>query len=172
MQVGANYNGRQPNNTAYIKTFVPGVTTSLWKTITYTSDPIVNAITPSSSKIDNLYIPGDLYVDGNIISPSDAYLKDNIEDLVKEHSINLMNLRATKFTFKSDINKKIHYGFIVQEFEKYFPELVVSKIDKDVVNLKAINYLELVPLLVYQMQNMQKEIDELKIKLSTSQTNK
>jgi hypothetical protein len=172
MQVGANYNGRQPNNTAYIKTFVPGVTTSLWKTITYTSDPIVNAITPSSSKIDNLYIPGDLYVDGNIISPSDAYLKDNIEDLVKEHSINLMNLRATKFTFKSDINKKIHYGFIVQEFEKYFPELVVSKIDKDVANLKAINYLELVPLLVYQMQNMQKEIDELKIKLSTSQTNK
>jgi hypothetical protein len=172
MQVGANYNGRQPNNTAYIKTFVPGVTTSLWKTITYTSDPIVNAITPSSSKIDNLYIPGDLYVDGNIISPSDAYLKDNIEDLVKEHSINLMNLRATKFTFKSDINKKIHYGFIVQEFEKYFPELVVSKIDKDVANLKAINYLELVPLLVYQMQKMQKEIDELKIKLSTSQTNK
>jgi hypothetical protein len=172
MQVGANYNGRQPNNTAYIKTFVPGSQTSLWKTITYTSDPIVNAITPSSSKIDNLYIPGDLYVDGNIISPSDAYLKDNIEDLVKEHSINLMNLRATKFTFKSDINKKIHYGFIVQEFEKYFPELVVSKIDKDVANLKAINYLELVPLLVYQMQNMQKEIDELKIKLSTSQTNK
>lgn len=172
MQVGANYNGRQPNNTAYIKTFVPGVTTSLWKTITYTSDPIVNAITPSSSKIDNLYIPGDLYVDGNIISPSDAYLKDNIEDLVKDHSINLMNLRATKFTFKSDINKKIHYGFIAQEFEKYFPELVVSKIDKDVANLKAINYLELVPLLVYQMQKMQKEIDELKIKLSTSQTNK
>lgn len=172
MQVGANYNGRQPNNTAYIKTFVPGVSTSLWKTITYTSDPIVNAITPSSSKIDNLYIPGDLYVDGNIISPSDAYLKDNIEDLVKDHSINLMKLRATKFTFKSDINKKIHYGFIAQEFEKYFPELVVSKIDKDVANLKAINYLELVPLLVYQMQKMQKEIDELKIKLSTSQTNK
>lgn len=172
MQVGANYNGRQPNNTAYIKTFVPGSQTSLWKTITYTSDPIVNAITPSSSKIDNLYIPGDLYVDGNIISPSDAYLKDNIEDLVKDHSINLMKLRATKFTFKSDMNKKIHYGFIAQEFEEYFPELVVSKIDKDVANLKAINYLELVPLLVYQMQKMQKEIDELKSKLSVSQTNK
>ena len=83
-----------------------------------------------------------------------------------------MKLRATKFTFKSDINKKIHYGFIAQEFEEYFPELVVSKIDKDVANLKAINYLELVPLLVYQMQNMQKEIDELKSKLSVSQTNK
>ena len=172
MQVGANYNGKQPNNTAYIKNFVTGIPTSLWKTITYTSDPIVNAITPSSSKIDNLYIPGDLYVDGNIISPSDAYLKDNIEDLVKDHSINLMKLRATKFTFKSDINKKIHYGFIAQEFEEYFPELVVSKIDKDVANLKAINYLELVPLLVYQMQKMQKEIDELKSKLSVSQTNK
>lgn len=165
MQSGANYNGRQPNNTAYIKNFIQGTPTSLWKTITYNS---INVITPSSSKIDNLYIPGDLYVDGNIISPSDAYLKDNIENLDKEHGINLMKLRPTKFTFKADLNKKMHYGFIAQEFEEYFPELVVSKIDKDIANLKAINYLELVPLLVYQMQKMQKEIDELKAKLTTN----
>ncbi len=162
MLVGANYNGRQPNNTAYIKTFVSGNTSGLWKTITYADSPVVTAITPSSSNYDNLYIPGNLYVDGNIITPSDAYLKDNIEDLDKDHSINLMKLRATKFTFKSDMHKNIHYGFIAQEFEEYFPELIVSKIDKNIANLKAINYLELVPLLVHQIQKMQKEIDELK----------
>ena len=161
----ANYSGRQPNNTAYIKNFVPGTPTSLWKTITYTDTTTnlkENAITPSSTKNDNLYIPGNLYVDGNIISPSDIYLKDDIEDLDNNHLINLMMLRPTKFTFKSDSRKNIHYGFIAQEFEEHFPELVVSKIDKHVANLKAINYLELVPLLVYQIQNMQKEIDELK----------
>jgi hypothetical protein len=167
MQQGANYNGKQPNNTAYIKNYVSGTPTSLWKTITYTdtlTNVSVNAITPSAPKNNNLYIPGNLYIDGNIISPSDVYLKDDIEDLVKDHSIKLMNLRPTQFTFKSDLIKNIHYGFIAQEFEEHFPELVVSKIDKHVANLKAINYLELIPLLVYQIQQMQKEIDELKSK--------
>ena len=62
--------------------------------------------------------------------------------------------------------KKLHYGFIAQEFEEHFPELVVSKIDRHVANLKAINYLELVPLLVHQIQKMQKEIDELKTQIN------
>lgn len=162
---GANYSGRQPNNTAYIKNFVSGVQTSLWKQITY-KDTVnnlnINAITPSSSNYDNVYIPGNLYVDGIISNPSDVYLKDKIEDLSKEVTNNLMNIRPTQFIFKSDPFKKKHYGFIAQEFEEHFPELVTQKIDKDIANLKAINYLEMVPLLVHQIQKMQKEIDELK----------
>jgi hypothetical protein len=172
MQQGANYNGTQPNNTAYIKNFVRGPPTSLWKTITYglninscAATP-TNAITPASPLIDNVYIPGNLYVDGSIVNPSDVYLKDKIEDLDNNISIKLTNLRPTQFVFKSDIYKKTHYGFIAHEFEEHFPELVVAKIDKDVANLKAINYLELVPLLVYQIQKMQREIDELKTTLS------
>ena len=156
---GANYNGRQPNNTAYIKNYVAGTPPSLWKTIYYKNS---NAITPSTSSND-LYIPGNLYVDVNIVSPSDVYLKDQIENVLDTTSINLMNLRVTQFIFKSDPIKKLHYGFIAQEFEEYFPELVVAKIDKNVANLKAINYLEIVPLLVHQIQRMQKEIDELKV---------
>jgi hypothetical protein len=156
---GANYNGRQPNNTAYIKNFVPGTPTSLWKTIVYNNE---NVITPSSSKTDNLYIPGDLTVDGTITNPSDLYLKDNIENLSEDMAKNLMKIRPTQFVFKSDIMKKLHYGFIAQEFEEHFPELVVSKIDKNIANLKAINYLEMIPLLVHQVQQMQKEIDDLK----------
>jgi hypothetical protein len=167
--LGANYSGKQPNNTAYIKNFVAGTPTSLWKTINFTdinnNNLIVSAITPSSTKTDNLYIPGNLYIDGSIIGLSDVYLKDQINNLSDEISINLMKLRPTKFVFKSDPIKKLHYGFIAQEFEEYFPELVVSKIDKNVANLKAINYLEIVPLLVYQMQRMQKEIDDLKIQI-------
>jgi hypothetical protein len=166
---GMNYNGRQPNNTAYVKTFVSGKLTSLWKTIHFTdtnnNNLIVSALTPSSLKNDNLYIPGNLYIDGSIIGLSDVYLKDQINNLSDDISINLMKLRPTQFVFKSDPIKKLHYGFIAQEFEEHFPELVVAKIDKNVANLKAINYLEIVPLLVYQMQKMQKEIDDLKIQI-------
>lgn len=163
----ANYSGKQPNNTAYIKNYIAGTPTSLWKTIKYTDTsqiPVktVNAITPTAKTNDNLYIPGNLYIDGSVITPSDANLKDQISNLSEDTSQNLMKIRATQFVFKSDPVKRLHYGFIAQEFEEHFPELVLPKIDKDVANLKAINYLELVPLLVYQMQRMQKEIDDLK----------
>ena len=77
---GANYGGRQPNNSAYIKNFYYGTPANLWTVIPYTKadGTIVSVITPTSSKIENVYIPGDLYVDGNIISPSDVNLKNNI----------------------------------------------------------------------------------------------
>jgi hypothetical protein len=165
MSQGANYSGKQPNSSAYIKNFVSGGPVSLWKQINYTdtvNNLIINAITPSSPKYDNVYIPGNLYVDGVILNPSDIYLKDKIEDLSKDITNNLMNIRPTQFIFKSDPFKKKHYGFIAQEIEEHFPELVTLKMDKDIANLKAINYLEMVPLLVHQIQKMQKEIDELK----------
>ena len=167
MNLGANYNGKQPNNTAYIKNYVAGTPTSLWKTIKYTDTSqiivkTVNAITPSSNTNKDLYIPGNLYLDGSIISPSDAYLKDEITNLPDNISDNIMKIRATQFVLKSDPVKRLHYGFIAQEFETQFPELVLPKIDKDLANLKAINYLEMVPLLVHQIQRMQREIDILK----------
>ena len=109
-----------------------------------------------------MYIQGNLYVDGTIINPSDVYLKDNIEDLSTNITDKIMKLRPTQFEFKTDTTKKIHYGFIAQEFEEQFPELVVSKVDKNVANLKSINYLEIVPLLVHQIQRMQNEIDDLR----------
>ena len=72
-----------------------------------------------------------------------------------------MNLKPSQFTFKSDPLKKVHYGFIAQEFETIFPELVTSK-PGPIANIKAINYLEVIPLLVSKIQKMQNEIDKLK----------
>ena len=92
MAQGGNYNGTQPNNTSYIKNFVTGTPTSLWKLITYgvntnnysCSTIPANVITPASSLIDSVYIPGNLYVDGSIVNPSDVYLKDKIENLLTQ----------------------------------------------------------------------------------------
>ena len=52
--------------------------------------------------------------------------------------------------------------------ETFFPELVTIKPDKK-ENIKAINYLEILPLLVGKIQKMQNEIDELKNKLQGQQ---
>jgi hypothetical protein len=154
-----NYSGRQPNSTAYIKYFVPGTPPSLWTTATYENEPV---ITPLSQKFDNLYIPGNLYVDGQILNPSDIHLKDNIKDIDAMVSDNILLLNPKQFTFKNDPLKELHYGFIAQEFESVYPELVGLKPDKKMKSIKAINYLEIIPMLVSKIQTMQHEIDLLK----------
>ena len=62
---GANYNGRQPNNTSYIKTFVEGdlATTNLWQNSTYLGK---NILKPLNTSLD-LYIPGNIIIGGQII---------------------------------------------------------------------------------------------------------
>jgi hypothetical protein len=160
----ANYGGKQPNNTAYIKNFVYGTPSDVWKATQYT-DTLGNTIgvlTPSSTSYDNVYIPRNLYVDGSIINPSDFNLKENIINIEEDKTNKLLNLQSIQFTFKDDNTKQIHYGFIAQDFEKDLPDLIYSKPDNNNENVKAINYLEIIPLLVSKIQLMQKEIDELK----------
>ena len=163
----ANYGGRQPNDTAYVKYFQPGVPSDLWTTSSYTYKGVrQQVIVPSSYNYSSVYIPGNLFVDGSIVSPSDITLKENIVDISAELSDNIMNLKPVQYTFKNDFKNgsNIHYGFIAQEFETFFPQLVSTKPGKP-EKVKAINYLEIIPLLVGKMQKMQNEIDELKLKL-------
>jgi Chaperone of endosialidase len=156
-----NYSGKQPNNSASIKNFVAGSPPILWKTITYNGT--FGAITPASNNYNNLYIPGNLYVDGNIINPSDINIKEDITNITTDVSDSILNLNPKQFFLKDDSEKKLHYGFIAQDFENYFPDLIDIKPDKDKnKKIKAINYLEIIPLLVHKIQNMQKEIDILK----------
>lgn len=164
---GANSNGRQPNNTAYIKTFVNGLNDNLWKTMMYfhTYTP-TRVLTPTTLK--DVLIPGDLFLQGNLINTSDRILKDNISDVEAEITNKIMELKLKKFTYKTDSKNKIHYGFIAQEFEEVYNEMIEIKPDETYKIVKGINYLELIPLLVGKIQEMQKEIDELK----TNTTNK
>jgi hypothetical protein len=165
----ANYNGRQPNNTSYIKTFVSDKRMNLWKTASYlkTDGSTESVITPSSTKFDNLYIPGDIIYDGSLISASDINLKKDVNLIKVDTTEKLMNLKANSFIFKDDSSNHIHYGFIAQDLENEFPELVQNKPNKMYNNnLKSVNYLEIIPLLVHKIQLMQKEIDELKGKIN------
>ena len=73
----------------------------------------------------------------------------------------MLDLKPTQFNFKLDLKKKIHYGFITEDLEQIYPELV-----KDCENgYKKVNYLELIPLIISKMKEMQDEIDELKKQL-------
>ena len=102
-------------------------------------------------------IPKDLLVLGSINNPSDINLKNNIEQ-IKTDSNNLKNLNPVSFTFKDDEQNKKHFGFIAQELESLYPELVSN----NELGFKTVNYIEIIPILLSQMKNMQMEIDKLK----------
>ena len=153
----ANYGGRQPDNNQNIKQFVIGTSDgqALW---IYKNLPNGTKVQTPSNKIVPVYINSDLYVNGSIYNPSDFFLKNNIEPIAQIKNIEFNNLEPKVFTYKDDPIKK-HYGFIAQDMEKIYPELVKDS----VMGFKTINYIEMIPLLVSKINSMQKEIDELKI---------
>jgi hypothetical protein len=152
----ANYGGKQPNNTQNVKQFVNGLeSNAIWVYKKPSSG--VKVQTPADSTT-TIYIKQNLQIDGSIFNTSDRLLKDNIKDISYEKNQNIFNLNPCEFSFKTDINKTIHYGFIAQEVEKLYPELVK---DSD-LGYKTVNYIEMVPLILLKMKDMQKEIDELK----------
>ena len=161
----SNYSGRQPNRTSYIKEFssaISGYASWIYKTINGKK-----YITTATK--DDVYIPKDLYVLGSINNPSDITLKENISDLTNDFYSNILKITPKKYNFINDENKKQHYGIIAQELEEVFPKLVTNTVIEDSENnineIKCINYLELIPIMIAKMKDMQNEIDKLNISL-------
>jgi hypothetical protein len=158
-----SFSGKQPNYTAYIKTFP---SSPLSSNTTWTNTTISNALylTPSNSSA-SVYIKNDLLVGGSINNPSDFKLKDNIEELNLSLANNLLKIEPKQYIYKADADKKLHYGVIAQDLEKHFPNLVTTvKMENGGIQEehKVVNYVELVPLLIVKMQDLQRQIDELK----------
>jgi len=149
-----NYGGKQPTNTSYIKQF----TTSIYPFSPFTVTN-VNGLEYVTIN-NNLLVNQNLTVIGSINGPSDIILKDNVKSL-NISSDNFMMLNPVSFTLKSCQEKKTHYGLIAQEVEQLYPELVDNN---SMLGFKTVNYLELIPILILQIQKLQNEVDELKKK--------
>jgi len=163
--VVSNYGGRQPNNSSYIKQFssaTSGYASWIYKTING-----IKYIRPSTD--DNVYIPKDLYVVGSIYNPSDITLKENISDLTKDFCEDILKIKPKKYNFINDENKNEHYGIIAQELEEIFPKLVknisIEDSENNTTQIKSVNYLELIPIMIAQIKDMQNEIDKLNLRL-------
>jgi hypothetical protein len=133
----------------------------------------------TSNATIKVYVKGNLRVDGNItasgvitpniVIPSDLYLKDNIETLSLSGGLieDLMKIEPVQFIYKDDKNKKLHFGFIAQEVEEYFPNLVntiTTSMNDEEITVKSLNCLEFVPLLLLKIKDLQHQIDLLKNK--------
>lgn len=184
------YGGRQANKSSYIKLYNNGINNNMayWYYVINNGGPS-NTITPyvntsNTNNEVNVYMPNnltveqDLTVNGIIHNPSDIKLKKNIKNIDSEACDKLLNIQPKEYDFihenNTNTNNSKHFGFIAQEIEEYFPNLV--KESKNIINgkeevLKTVNYLEIIPLLLLKIQNMQKEINELKYNYSINNNN-
>jgi hypothetical protein len=176
-QSGPNTSGGK--NQSFVSLGIKQLTTSTppqqqyWVTKSNTYNSIATTSITSSPSTLSVYIPKDLYVAGTIygtaVAPSDISIKENIRDLSLEVDFNkLLDLHPKQYTYKDDTEHKIHYGFIAQEIEQLYPNLVYSiKSDTDTDestnnNIKSVNYVEMIPILLLKIQDLQNQVDELK----------
>lgn len=100
-------------------------------------------------------------------TPSDKNLKQNI-NLLKFSFNDFEKLQPVSFYYNDEVTSMrqtgdglaaapLHFGFLAQDVQNIYPNLV-KRIDE---NTLAINYTEMIPLLVIALQNQQREIELL-----------
>jgi hypothetical protein len=148
ISTAANYGGKILDFKQGIKQFVIGLEDDeLWTFQKLSNGLMVQ--TPADSGTPIL-INNDLIVTGSIFNTSDARLKNNIKEITKEDMENLFSLNPINFKYIKN-SKKTHYGFLAQDVEKIFPQLVENNND----GYKTVNYQELIPLMLAKMRDMQ-----------------
>jgi hypothetical protein len=97
---------------------------------------------------------------------SDRRLKNNIVDLDSSSISKYLKLRPVTFYWNPDKQRdtKLQYGFIAQEIESIFPEMVNT--GTDAMQTKSVNYQALHALSLKVIQAQQTEIEALKNKQS------
>jgi hypothetical protein len=120
----------------------------------------MQSATPSTIELilpnTSVEIAADLTVGNNIYVTSSQDKKKEINNIIISPDT-ILSINPKQFIYKNDLSEKLHYGFIAEEVEKIFPSLVTSS-----SQTKAVNYLEMVPLLLLKIKDLQKQIDELK----------
>ena len=122
-------------------------------------------------------VNGDFYAN-SVNTTSDARLKSNIKKVDPEILGRFQDLRPIQFTWNpaerpnisdtTSVNrtylsedtdyKRLHYGFLAQDIQSIFPDLVREDGD----GYLSVNYIELIPLLVKAVQELSAEVEDLK----------
>jgi len=128
------------------------------------------------------YFNGDVISTTNVFQTSDANLKENIQDLTDPMSI-ISQLLPKTYTFKQADNMSMqlpngtHYGLLSQDVESILPELVKNSVHSarydsmgieiyPEIEFKALNYIELIPLLIAAIKEQQQIMEGLQAQLT------
>lgn len=123
-----------------------------------TDDSATGKIYLTSS--NGICIEGDLEYSGNLAKASSERYKKNIKSITSEQSDRLSGLNPVEFDYIE--NDRHSYGLIAEETARIMPEIVNFKNDVP----DSINYVDLIPFLIKKIQDLEKEIDNMKEKLN------
>lgn len=117
-----------------------------------------------------LDVAGNVNVTGELTAASDFRIKKDVASI--EFALEkLQNLNPVSYNFKYteypqlNLSKNRKMGLIAQEVESSFPNLVsLSSTIKDTngfdIQLKSVNYIELIPLLIASIQELEREVEK------------
>jgi hypothetical protein len=137
--------------------------------------------TPNNSNAWAGYFNGKIYAN-SIVTPSDLNLKTNINsfnsglDLLRNISVYTYEF-SNEYASNISLDTQMHYGVLSQELNEILPSLVSevqtpSQFDENGNVLSAsntilaVNYLEIIPILIAATQEMEQKIIELEEKLN------
>jgi len=123
------------------------------------------------------YFNGDVISTTGVFQPSDANLKQNIQDLSNPMDF-ISQLQPKSYTFDQLQNESMvlpsgtHYGLFAQDVYNVLPQLTkdcvhparYDSLGNEIhapINFKAINYTELIPFLIAGMKQQQEQITNL-----------
>ncbi len=138
----------------------------------YGGGVIINGQGNKSAADDELKLYGDLCLTGMIKYPSDVRLKHNIQNLSNALD-QIKALRPVAYLYSSEEHPEMNLpdekrmGFIAQEVESVFPELVFEDTTEN--QWKSMNYMEMIPVTVKAIQEQQEVISSLKSEISKLQ---
>ncbi|MBG8556332.1 tail fiber domain-containing protein [Hymenobacter guriensis] len=132
---------------------------------------IVGAGTTATNRKVAVYAEGGITITGNLTlqgvvsSSSDARLKTDVRP-IRNALAGVQALQGRRYRFRAGQGPQgEQVGFIAQELEQVYPELVST--DKD--GLKAVNYAQLTPILVEALKEQQRQLEQLRTELSAAQ---
>ena len=177
---GNGYNGRNMGVMGYLSGSKNGA--GIYGTI-YSDLSITIPGTYAGYFYGDTKVTGTLYA-GNVVNTSDIRLKENIKSVSKKEDgssfldkimsvdvleYNLKDRTSELFSETKDADEKVtkfiarekarrHFGVSAQELQQLFPNLVEEGQD----GYLAVNYIELVPVLIRSIQELKQELDEAK----------
>ena len=122
-------------------------------------------------------VTGTLYTSVILINNDTVYAK-NAQPITSIPRDEFAMLRPISYTLQhdstwiveNDAEKEIgktHYGLVAQDVQKVYPDLVYE----DAAGNLSINYIEMIPLLIQQVQDLSAEVEDLRKQIN-SKTNK
>ena len=106
--------------------------------------------------VNSVFIKKNLQVANEITVTSSEKEKEHITDIQNDID-DILKLNPKEYNYNNDC--KLHFGLIAEDVENVYPNLV-SNTEVG----KSLNYLEIVPLLINKIKDLQNQIDELKRK--------